>query len=926
MHRFRSLQTLRCAALLIGAVISSLVMVDQAIAASPTRSFAIKAGRILPVVAGGPWELRDATMVVRDGRIVAIGQGIPMPADLPVYEFPDATIMPGIIDAATELVPSHAGDESVAAGYLAIDGYLDYGDYNATLAGGVTTVHLSPGTHRLVSGQGAVVRLGGPRAARVLLRQSDVTVNLGDPAMNSPYLVEYQTPASSDVAIPPAKRQRPASRMGQYLAIEESLARAIVGGMSASHDPHDMALATAWRSGTTMRLHADRAVDLEGGAAFLTRHRHAGYLVGGAEAAKVAKAMANHSLVYRMPTPMTDIGDDVGYDPDQWEADLATPGQLTNIKLALATGPGQRASALRLSAALAVRGGMDPQRAIRAITRIPAEILGVSNRVGSLGLGMEADFLVLTGDPLATGTHVQRVFIAGEEAFTAPVSNALVVRAGTIWIDENTRILDGAVLIEDGKIAAVGHTVPNPPFARLIDAGSDAFVMPGMIDARGHLGLDGDRSATPPAISLSAIVGAPDVTDRRVARSGISTVMLAPYSANPQGSQVAAIKTAGQSREQRVVRATSGVIFDYGKTDPMQVTERLSKRLTVAQKYREKWTKYEKELAEWKEKQAKGETSDEPAKAQETVESEATADPITGTWSVTISGGPIPEPATANMKLRLTGTEIEGRIVVPGADEAKVVATLDGDHISGEIQIDTGGMGYPLIEADIVEEDHIVGNISFQNIEIDLDASRTDKSAVEFKVVKRRSRGKGGRPLPPKVDEALEPLRAVLDKKIPIIVSVRTAAQVRAVLDVLKTHDVPLVLEGARDADAFLDQLTEKEVGVILATPIVRWRHNQRYTQADDLSRSGSSVAFQSEAEDGARTLLLLAMHAVEQGMSPDAALAALTTSPARMYRMEDQVGSLRFGCQGDLVIFDGHPLEAGSHVRRVVIGGEEIR
>ncbi|MFQ5461344.1 MAG: amidohydrolase family protein, partial [Phycisphaerae bacterium] len=771
---------------------------DQASAAEPGRSFVVKAGRILPVVADGPWELHNATLVVRDGRIVAIGQGLSIPADLPVYEFPDATIMPGMIDAATDVVAPHAGDESVAAGYLAIDAFLDYADYGATLASGVTTVHLSPGTHRLVSGQGAVVRLGGPRAARVLARQSDVTVNLGDPAMGPPDLVEYQTPASSDVAIPPAKRQRPTSRMGQYLAIEEALARAIVGGMSASHDPHDMALAEAWRSGAAMRLHADRAVDLEGGAAFLARHRHAGYLVGGAQAAQAAEAVARAELplVYRMPAPLTEIGDDLGYDPDQWEADLATPARLTNIKLALATGPGQRASGLRLSAALAVRGGMDPQHAIRAITRIPAEILGVGDRVGSLAEGMDADFLVLSGDPLATGTHVERVFIAGVEAFAAPVSRALVVRAGTIWIDESTRIVDGAVLIEDGKIAAVGHTVPNPPFARLIDAGRDAFVMPGMIDARGHLGLDGDRSATPPAISLSAIVGAPDVTDLRVARSGITTVMLTPYKANPQGSQVAAIKTSGRTREQRIVRATSGVIFDFRKTDPMQVTERLSKRLDVADKYREKWAKYQKELAEWTEKQAKGEAGKGRAKAQETVESEAKADPITGTWSVTISGGPIPEPTTASMKLRLTGTEIEGRILVPGAEEAKVVATLDGDHISGEIQIDTGGMGYPLIEADIVEEDHIVGKISFQNIEIDLDANRTDKSAVEFKVVKRRTRGKGGRPLPPTVDEALEPLRAALDKKIPVIVSVRTAAQVRAVLDVTKTHEVPLILEG----------------------------------------------------------------------------------------------------------------------------------
>ena len=279
------------------------------------------------------------------------------------------------------------------------------------------------------------------------------------------------------------------------------------------------------------------------------------------------------------------------------------------------------------------------------------------------------------------------------------------------------------------------------------------------------------------------------------------------------------------------------------------------------------------------------------------------------------------------MRLKLDGTDIEGRIAIPGEEEeVKIVATLDGTHISGHIEIDTGGMGTPEIEADIVEDDHIVGKISFQGLEVDLDAKRTDKEAVEFKVVKRRTRGKGGRPLPPKVDEALEPLKAVLEKKVPLVVSVRTPAHVASVLKVREKFDVPIVLLNADDAAPHAEKLVEHSVGVVVPKQVVRWVNNRPYHQADDLARKGVAVAFQSDAEDAARALPLMALHAVERGLTGDVALAAFTTHASRMFKLDGLVGSLEPGKHGDLVIFNGHPFSAGASVQRVIINGEEVR
>jgi len=459
----------------------------------------------------------------------------------------------------------------------------------------------------------------------------------------------------------------------------------------------------------------------------------------------------------------------------------------------------------------------------------------------------------------------------------------------------------------------------------VIDAGRDSFAAPGFIDALGHLGLEGDRSSPGPEISMATIVGAAGTGELRVARAGVTTVILAPYRAASQGSQLIAVRTAGRSRENRIVRDPAGVFFELRGADPGVIAEQLDKRLEAAKKYREKWQEYEKALAEWKEKLTRGE-SVSAENAKEKSAEPSTPDPITGTWSVVVSGGPIPEPASGTMRLRLEGSDIEGRILVPGAEEeAKIVATFDGKHISGEIQIDTDGLGYPRIEADLVGEDHIVGVIAFQDLEIDLDAKRTDKEPVEFRVAHRRTRGKDGRPLPPKVDDALEPLRAALEGTIPLVVGARSAAQITAVLEAASKYEVSVVMVGAEDAAAVAERLTADGVGVIVPRQIVQPRNRKPYHQADDLSRRGVQVAFQSEAEDGARSLPQLAIHAVERGMSADAALAALTVHASTMFNLQEEIGTLEEGRRGDIVIFSGHPLAGGSRIMHVIINGEEV-
>jgi len=73
--------------------------------------------------------------------------------------------------------------------------------------------------------------------------------------------------------------------------------------------------------------------------------------------------------------------------------------------------------ALALDAGFAVRGGMSDAAALQSVTLVPARILGVDHRIGSLEIGKDADFLITDGDLLHYETHVQLAFVLGEVAY-----------------------------------------------------------------------------------------------------------------------------------------------------------------------------------------------------------------------------------------------------------------------------------------------------------------------------------------------------------------------------------------------------------------------------------------------------------------------------------------------------------------------------
>jgi imidazolonepropionase-like amidohydrolase len=144
----------------------------------------------------------------------------------------------------------------------------------------------------------------------------------------------------------------------------------------------------------------------------------------------------------------------------------------------------------------------------------------------------------------------------------------LAIRAGKIWTLTDGVITDGLIIINNGKIQAVGENADVPEGAKVLDM-SDKNVMPGMIDAHCHIGLSLDilseMDETIAAVAADMqILDAfnPHADDVKTAlRSGVTTILLAPGYRNPVGGQPSVLKLDTSKANDWVLKRSAGVEF-----------------------------------------------------------------------------------------------------------------------------------------------------------------------------------------------------------------------------------------------------------------------------------------------------------------------------------------------------------------------------
>ncbi len=180
----------------------------------------------------------------------------------------------------------------------------------------------------------------------------------------------------------------------------------------------------------------------------------------------------------------------------------------------------------------------------------------------------------------------------------------------------------------------------------------------------------------------------------------------------------------------------------------------------------------------------------------------------------------------------------------------------------------------------------------------------------------------------PERDLALEALVSVLQKELPLLITAQRAQDISSALRLAEEFDFKLVLDGAAESFLLTDQIKEAGVSVILHPSMARSSgdlKNLSFETASTLKSQGIEFAIQSGYEayvPKARVILFEAAIAAANGLSKEEALASITIDAAKILGVEDRVGSLAIGKDGDLALYDGDPFEYSSHCIGTIIEG----
>ncbi len=183
----------------------------------------------------------------------------------------------------------------------------------------------------------------------------------------------------------------------------------------------------------------------------------------------------------------------------------------------------------------------------------------------------------------------------------------------------------------------------------------------------------------------------------------------------------------------------------------------------------------------------------------------------------------------------------------------------------------------------------------------------------------------------PDRDLRLEALGLVLEGSVPLLVTAQRAQDILTVLRIREEFDIPVVLDGVAEAYEVVDQIRDAGVSVIVHPTMMRARgetENLSFETAARLYDAGIPTALQGGYEPyvpKSRLVLFEAAVAAAHGLGFDDALRSITIDAARVLGVDNRIGSIEVGKDGDLALYDGDPFEYSSHCVAVIIEGEVV-
>ncbi len=391
------------------------------------QTIAITGGTVYPI--SGP-KVENATVLIRDGRIVAVGANLQVPADAQRVNASGKWVTPGLIDAATQIGLTEIGavqgtnegrleGDQVAAAFNVLEGINPASQLiPVTRIEGITTVLSAPGGG-LIAGQAVALDLAGDRIEDMVIRS---------PAAMVGQINEYakSTGGGSRAGVM-ARVRRLFNDAREYDRRRADYQKSQMQPLSAPVADLE-ALLPVLKGEEPLVIEANRRSDIENALRLGGEYKLKLVIAGAVEGWQVAEQLA----AAKVPVIVNPLSDIPSYDGLSPRLDNAALLSKAGVSLIIASFDSHNSRDIKQLAGNAVANGLDWDAALRAVTLNPATALGIADRYGSLEVGKVADVVVWSGDPFEFSSAAEKVFIRGRDVPLTSRQRELMLRYKTL--------------------------------------------------------------------------------------------------------------------------------------------------------------------------------------------------------------------------------------------------------------------------------------------------------------------------------------------------------------------------------------------------------------------------------------------------------------------------------------------------------------
>jgi imidazolonepropionase-like amidohydrolase len=413
----------------IALICVALLSVPSWAQASKSATYAIKGGKVF-TLAGAPIE--NGTVVIRDGKIVAVGANVEIPPDAQVIDASGLEVYPGMFDAVTQI---GLGEISQVSATMDV---AELGDYNpeliaatainpasayipVTRANGITEVIAAPGTAGfdsqgggLIAGQASAFNLAGWTMEDMQINRS-VAMVINWPSIQT-RTFDFATFSIKDKPYADAKKEydKSVNDLSDWLNRARHYAQAKEKGSAALYE-RDLkleSLVPVVEGKLPVLVIADEERDIRNAVEFCSKQNLKMILGSGAEAWKVKDLLKEKKIAVILgPTERIPDKEDTPYDKP-----MTQPSELfaAGIPFAFSSFGTSFSRRLPQYAGASVAYGLTHDEALKAVMLNAAQIFGLADQLGTLEAGKLANIIVTNGDPLELQTQVKYSFIKGQ--------------------------------------------------------------------------------------------------------------------------------------------------------------------------------------------------------------------------------------------------------------------------------------------------------------------------------------------------------------------------------------------------------------------------------------------------------------------------------------------------------------------------------